>query len=189
MLYAWLSLGGLILCLIALPVSLIALLFRQTRRKAKWIALASTVGAVASFVSFGYQHDLLRGSPNRLEKPFLATPRHADEQQRISPAIQQDILRHKITLGMTPHEARLAGGSFFFKVEADPLHWPQGSDPLIVIASQTTRPDDSKITLTFRNSTQFDSQEPVTFRVEVRKGRVADIVAVKTAANKDGEQL
>jgi hypothetical protein len=61
MLYAWLSLGALMLCLFALPISLIALLFRSTRRKAKWAALASAVGVVASFVSFGYHHDVLTG--------------------------------------------------------------------------------------------------------------------------------
>jgi hypothetical protein len=39
-----------------------------------------------------------------------------------------------------------------------------------VIARQTTQPDESKITLTFRNATQFDTAEPTTFRVEIRKG-------------------
>jgi hypothetical protein len=77
---------------------------------------------------------------------------------------------------MTPHEARLAGGSFFYRVEADPKRWPRGSDPLVVIASQTDQPDDSRITLTFKNKSQFQTPELTTFRVEIRRGRVTEIV-------------
>jgi hypothetical protein len=77
MLYARLSLGSLLLCLIALPISLLALLFRRSRRKAKWAALASTVGVVASFVSFGYHVDMLRGGP-KIDRPILG-PRGSSE--------------------------------------------------------------------------------------------------------------
>jgi len=179
MLYAWISLGVLLLCLIALPVSLIALLFRGARRTAKWVALASTVGMVASFVSFGYQHDMLTGNSRIFGKPVAGPRSEAAPQPEISPAVQRDIDRRKITLGMTPQEAGLAAGvGGFYKVQADPSRWPPGSDPLLVINRQSTQPDDSQITLTFRNKTQFDTPEPVVFRVEIRKGRVAEIAAV-----------
>jgi len=78
---------------------------------------------------------------------------------------------------MTPYEARLAGGSFFYPVEADPERWPRGTNPLVVIARQAEQPDDSKMTLTFRTATQFRTPEPVPFRVEIRHGRVTEIVA------------
>jgi hypothetical protein len=177
MLYAWLSLGALILFLIALPVSLIALLFRSTRRKAKWAALVSTIGVVASFVSFGYHHDVLNGG-KAFVRPSSAARGQPEEMPPFSAEVQRDILKHKIIVGMTPQEARLAGGGFFYKVEADPLRWPRGSDPLVVIGRQATQPDESKITLTFRNATQFDTPEPTTFRVEIRRGRVTEIIAV-----------
>jgi hypothetical protein len=98
---------------------------------------------------------------------------HARDQRNV-----EELFHQMITLGMTPHEARLAGGSFFYKVEADPKRWPRGSDPLTVIASQTDQADDSKITLTFRNRTQFQTPKPTTFRVEIRHGRVTEIVRV-----------
>jgi hypothetical protein len=38
----------------------------------------------------------------------------------------------------------------------------------------------SRITLTFRNATQFDTLEPSTFRVEIRRGRVIEVIPVDT---------
>jgi hypothetical protein len=54
--YVWLA--ALLLCLLVLPGSLIALLFRRLRRKAKWAAAASAVGLVASFISFGVSSEM-----------------------------------------------------------------------------------------------------------------------------------
>ena len=64
--YSWLSLGALMLCLIALPVSLGALISRCLRRRASWAAIASIIGIVASFVSFGYTHDLQKPDASSL---------------------------------------------------------------------------------------------------------------------------
>jgi hypothetical protein len=185
LLYSWLSLGALMLCLIALPASLAALISRRLRRRAGWAAIASTIGIVASFVSFGYTHDLQKPDVRLGEKAKQVTQNETAAHPELSDEAKRNISNHKITLGMTPEEARLAGGGCFYKVKADPRQWPPGSDPLVVMARQTDHPDDSEITLTFRNTTQFDTREPTTFRVELRRGRVTEIVAVTSplAAN------
>jgi len=91
---------------------------------------------------------------------------------------KKNVLNGKIIIGMSPYEAQLAGGAFFYQVEAD-KRWPKNADPLAVINRQTNDPDDSKITLTFNNTTQFDSREPKTFRVEFVRGRVMKIVPLE----------
>jgi hypothetical protein len=179
--YSWLSLGALMLCLIALLVSLGALISRRLRRRASWAAIASTIGIVVSFISFGYTHDLQKPDARFGDKATPVTQNEIDAHPVMSDEAKRNISNHKITLGMTPYEARLAGGSFFYKVEADAKRWSPGSDPLMVIAKQSTQPDDSKIAMIFRNATQFDTREPTTFRVEIRRGRVTEIVAVNSA--------
>ena len=100
----------------------------------------------------------------------------AAHPEKFSDETKRNILDQRITLGMTPYEVRLAGGAFYYEVEADPKRWPRGSDPIKVIATQTDEPDDSKITLTFQNTTQFQTPEPVTFRVRIMRGKVTEIV-------------
>jgi hypothetical protein len=138
------------------------------------LALATVIG-VAGYVVIS--HDKSRADMTIDEKTRQIAQREIEaDPGRFSDEAKRNILMQKITVGMTPHEARLAGGSFFYQVEADPKRWPRGSNPLIVIASQTDQPDDSKITLTFQNRTQFQTQEPTTFRVEIRRGKVTEIV-------------
>lgn len=187
--YSWLSLGALMLCLIALPVSLGTLISRRLRRRAGWAAIASTIGIVVSFISFGYTHDLQKPDARFGDKATPVTQNEIDAHPVLSDEAKRNISNHKITLGMTPYEARLAGGSFFYKVEADPQCWPRDSDPLMVIAKQNTQPDDSKIAMIFRNATQFDTREPTTFRVEIRRGRVTEIVAVNSAQAVNSSQI
>ena len=88
---------------------------------------------------------------------------------------QKSILEQKITLGMSPNEARLAGGAFFFKVEADPKNWPPNADPHTVMSKQSINPDDSKIWMTFENVTQFLGKRPTRFTVFFEKGRAIKI--------------
>jgi hypothetical protein len=140
------------------------------------LAIAAAIGIAGYFL---VSHDKSRADMTIDEKTRQIAQREMDaDPGRFSDEAKRNILIQKITLGMTPHEARLAGGSFFYKVEADPKRWPRGSDPLTVIAKQSDQPDDSKITLTFRNTTQFQTPEPTTFRVEIRLGRVTEIVRV-----------
>ncbi len=101
---------------------------------------------------------------------------------QISSDAQKAILEQKITLGMSPYEARLAGGAYFFKVEADPSVWPPNTDPNLVIAKQATHPDNSKIWLTFETATQFSNDGLTRFTVSFEKGRAVKIE--KIGANK-----
>jgi len=138
------------------------------------LAIAAVIGIADCFLV-----DRSRADMTIDEKTRQIAQREMDANPgRFSDEAKRNILMQKVTLGMTPHEARLAGGSFFYQVQADPERWPRGSNPLAVIASQTDRPDDSKITLTFRNTTQFQTPEPTTFRVEIRRGRVTEVVPV-----------
>jgi hypothetical protein len=138
------------------------------------LAIAVVIGIAGYFL---VSHDKSKADMTIDEKTRQIAQREIDaDPGRFSDEAKRNILDQQITLGMTPHEARLAGGSFFYKVDADPKRWPRGTDPLAVIASQTDQPDDSKITLTFRNTTQFQTREPTTFRVEIRGGRVTEIV-------------
>ncbi|NKI70727.1 hypothetical protein GN109_14990 [Collimonas pratensis] len=88
---------------------------------------------------------------------------------------QKAILEQKITLGMSPYEAKLAGGPYFFDVEADSSVWPLNTDPNLVIAKQATHPDNSKIRMTFETATQFPDNGLTKFTVFVEKGRVVKI--------------
>jgi hypothetical protein len=123
---------------------------------------------------------LTLGRANQLKRYHFEAAVHEVEarSERFSDEVKRSILEKRIILGMTPEEARLAGGACFYRVQADPKHWPSDGNPLIIMARQTDYPDDSKITLTFHNATQFQSREPVTFRVEIRRGRVTEIVPV-----------
>jgi hypothetical protein len=89
--------------------------------------------------------------------------------------IQKEILAQQITLGMSPYEAKLAGGAFYFKVEADPKKWPPNADPYEVISKQSTNPDDSKIWMTFETSTQFPEKGLTKFTVFFGKGKAVSI--------------
>jgi hypothetical protein len=109
---------------------------------------------------------------NAIEE-MQAHPEYFSEQRK------QEILRGKIVIGMSPYEVGLAGGGgFLYQVEAD-KRWPNGTNPMRIINAQTANPDDSKITLTYRNTTQFESSDPVTFSVDFERGRVTKIMAQK----------
>ena len=137
------------------------------------------IGIVVSFVSFGVMRDAQRARMTANETPRQAAGHEGEARsESFSDEVKRSILEKRIISGMTPEEARLAGGACFYKVQADPEHWPPSSDPLVVMARQTDQPDDSKITLTFHNATQFQSRAPTIFRVEIRRGRVTEIVAV-----------
>ncbi len=103
-------------------------------------------------------------------KQYLAT--RPDLQGDFRSAIE----RGQVMIGMAPDEAAAAGGGSFCEVQQDPKVWPQsGTDPWRVLAAQRLNPDDSKITLTFRNTTQFGTNTPVPFSVVFVRGRVARI--------------
>ena len=80
------------------------------------------------------------------------------------------ILSGVVALGMTPFEARLAGGAFAYKVVADTTRWPENSDPLEVMWAQSKQADNSEIWMTFRNNIQFGEQKESSFRVYFQHG-------------------
>ena len=83
---------------------------------------------------------------------------------------QQSILDGIVEIGVTPFEARLAGGAFAYKVIADKSKWPEHSDPLKVMWAQSMQADDSEIWMMFKNSTQFPEGKETAFRVHFERG-------------------
>jgi hypothetical protein len=76
-----------------------------------------------------------------------------------------------VLIGMTPFEARLAGGAFAYKVVADKTKWSEQSDPLKVMWAQSMQADDSEIWMTFKNLSQFPGSNDTVFRVYFERGR------------------
>ena len=108
----------------------------------------------------------------RLEIAVEAIKKHGDQ---IAVDKQKSILEQKIVLGMTPYEAKLAGGAYFFHVKADPSVWMPNADPNIVISAQTAKPDNSKIWLTFETTTQFLDEGLSRFVVYFEQGKAINI--------------
>jgi len=96
----------------------------------------------------------------------------------IPAAAQENILKQTISLGMSPYEAKLAGGAFFFKVDADLKKWPANTPPLEVMWAQSTQPDDNKIWMTFENRTQYPGDDAVKFTVEFTQGVASNIIKI-----------
>jgi len=92
------------------------------------------------------------------------------------------ILEGRILLGMSPFEARLAGGAFAYKVEADPKVWPPHADPFDVMWSQSEAPDDSRIVMTFQNATQIPGEPPQQLAVRFERGHAVEIAAPDRAS-------
>ena len=101
----------------------------------------------------------------------------------IAQQTQNDILEQRVTLGMSPYEAYLAGGAFAFKVQADQSKWPGGADPYRVMWAQSTHPDNSQIWMTFETATQFPEKGTSRFRVFIEKGKVTEIVELTKEGN------
>ena len=89
--------------------------------------------------------------------------------------MQDAIKQGKVVEGMTPHQAHLAGGAYFFRVIPDPEFWEQDADPYIVMQAQSTRPDKSQIWMTFQNTTQYSGTGIQTFQVTFEQGKVTDV--------------
>ncbi|AKN93018.1 hypothetical protein ACU10_08155 [Xanthomonas oryzae pv. oryzicola] len=83
---------------------------------------------------------------------------------------RQSILNGVIEIGMTPFEARLAGGAFAYKVVADKARWPENADPLKVMWAQSMQADDSEIWMMFKNSSQYLGDSDTSFRVYFERG-------------------
>jgi hypothetical protein len=95
----------------------------------------------------------------------------------LDPKTREAILQHRVILGMYPDEAlaAIAPGQFASAVKADTNRWPEGTESSRVIYSQRAHPDDSYIDLVFWTRTQFDTPEPVGFKVVFSRGRAISI--------------
>jgi hypothetical protein len=85
------------------------------------------------------------------------------------------IVQGVVEIGMNIDQAILAGGDYSFIFSADEKIWGKESNPYFVIDAQFLNPDDSDIKLIFYNNTQFGENEPVSFRVQIARGKVASI--------------
>jgi len=97
-------------------------------------------------------------------------------------AHRASILEGRVLIGMSPFEARLAGGAFAYKVEADSKVWPPHADPFDVMWRQSEAPDDSRIVMTFQNATQFPGEPAQRVAVRFEHGRAVEIVAPDRAS-------
>ncbi len=98
-----------------------------------------------------------------------------DHPDKISPAIQAKILDEQVVLGMTPYDAYLAAGAFFFKVIHDPTKWQKNADPYKVMWAQSITPDDSQIWMTFQSDTQYPEEGKQSFQVFFKRGKAVEI--------------
>jgi hypothetical protein len=88
---------------------------------------------------------------------------------------KEAITKGIVEIGMNIDQAILAGGDYSFIVSADEKVWGKESNPYRVIDAQFLNPDDSDIKLIFYNNTQFGENEPVSFRVQIMRGKVVSI--------------
>lgn len=96
----------------------------------------------------------------------------------IAAGVRAAILLQQVVVGMSPFEAKLAAGAFFFKVKSDGSKWPPNTDPFLIIDSQHARPDESEIWLAFENDTQFPGKGIKRFEVYFIHGRVEKIKVI-----------
>lgn len=92
---------------------------------------------------------------------------------------RQSILNGRIDIGMSPFEAKLAGGAFYFKVIPDKAVWPEKYDPYKVMWTQSLRPDNSFIKMTFTNGSQFSGEGVVAFEVVFENGKACSFAKVR----------
>ena len=144
-----------------------------------------------SKVSLISVNDRIVAKPEKNEKP--SPPRLSLDEKRlelarkaiqlrgdqISEEAKKSILEQRITLGMSPYEAGLAGGSFTLKVEPDPENWPSDADPKEVMRQQATSPDNSKIWMIFETETQFPYEGKKRFWVYFTQGKALKIAKLE----------
>lgn len=88
---------------------------------------------------------------------------------------RNSIVSGVITIGMSPFEAGLAGGEFTYGVIADSKRWSVDVDPYEVMSAQSSEPDNSSISMTFTNTTQYPDGARHRFCAHIFGGRVVRI--------------
>ena len=133
----------------------------------------SCLAVLLNIFSMNVYADQYSAEPRKQEllQMFSEHPDYFSVQYR------QSILKGLITLGMTPYEAHMAGGKFFYSITNDP-QWPSGTDPFKIMWAQSKSPDQSQIQMTFKNATQFPKKGTTLFKVFIEQGKVIKIEAV-----------
>lgn len=103
-----------------------------------------------------------------------------DQPKAVRDEFREAVLGGVVMPGMTPFEAKLAGGAFSYQVKVDPAVWPEQANPLAVLWAQTERPDASFIRMNFKNRTQFSSATATAFSVVFEQGKAKEIKAEGT---------
>jgi hypothetical protein len=116
-----------------------------------------------------------------LSEQTIAGMRKAFEQypEKFPAEVQRAFMAQRVVPGMDPYTAHMAGGAFIYRVVADPLKWPSGSDPFRVMWAQSMHPDHSKIWMTFENDTQFAGEGKQRFIVVVEEGKVVRVEKIQ----------
>ena len=83
---------------------------------------------------------------------YFAASRYVSHHPKLSPKVQQAILNGKVIAAMTPEQATVAGGRYFWVTEKGKL-----------------------ASMTFSNLSQFDSGKAVTFKAFFKDDRVERI--------------
>ena len=130
-----------------------------------------------------------------LAKKYIST------RKDLSPEITKAILNGKTILGMYPDEAVAASGSFFYTIDSRGSIKVSCADislyfdyieeqpnairmPPDILWKQRFQPDGSRIALGFTNTSQFDSESPVSFVVIFSGGKA---VAIQRGDTDQGE--
>lgn len=110
-----------------------------------------------------------------IRKPY--NERYVAARSDLDPNTREAILQHRVTVGMFPDEviAAITPGQYSYAVKPDKDRWPEGTDASQVLNSERSHPDDSHIELVCWTRTQFETPEPVGFKVIFRRGRAISI--------------
>ena len=115
------------------------------------------------------------------ERRDFARRQFAEQPRYFPTAHRASILDGRILLRMSPFEARLAGGAFAYKVQADPKVWRPKADPFAVMWAQSEVPDDSHIVMTFENASQFPGEPAQRVAVRFERGQAVEILGLDRA--------
>ena len=104
-------------------------------------------------------------SPEALREKYLASPKTSD-------AVKAAIKKSVVVVGMCPFEVFASAGlPGPYMVRRDERKWSSNTPPPEIISAQCESPDESTIELMFKNKSQFNTKEPVVFRVRFVHGK------------------
>ena len=124
---------------------------------------------------FSYKHAIAHDQKTPSDRITCAQNYFDQYPQYFPKERRQSILNGVVVLGMTPFEAKLAAGAFYYKVSADKTKWGDNANPFKVMWAQSIEPDNSEIWMMFKNTSQFSSANGIVFRVYFERGHAIRI--------------